>query len=184
MILPLLALLPLSAFANPLPGANDRLLQFSSDAISAGASLSSLVSGGVKTNTRWSFSDCGEPDDAIIIEELTVNPDPPQAGKTLTIDATGLVQTEIKEGSYANVLVKLGLIKILNKTFDICEELENANSTLRCPIQPGRYTIQQSVELPKEIPKAKFLVSARAFTQDDEPMACADIMIDFMIGHN
>lgn len=29
----------------------------------------------------------------------------------------------MQEGSYADVVVKLGLIKLLTKRFDICEEL-------------------------------------------------------------
>lgn len=56
----------------------------------------------------------------------------------------------------------------------------NANATLQCPIQPGHYDIIQTVELPREIPRAKFTVEARAFTQTDDDMACANIMIDFM----
>lgn len=31
----------------------------------------------------------------------------------------------------------------------------NANATLQCPVQPGDYTIVQTVDLPREIPKGK-----------------------------
>ena len=89
-------------------------------------------------------------------------------------------------------MVKLGLIKILTKRFDVCEELRGANATLQCPVKPGDYDIVQTVDLPAEIPKgaflglqisltrpAKFLVQARAFTQaPTAPMACADIIIN------
>ncbi|GAA99376.1 uncharacterized protein L969DRAFT_47873 [Mixia osmundae IAM 14324] len=147
----------------------------------AADSLSHLGSqGDVRTNTIWSFIDCGTEKDAVELESLAVSPDPPQAGKNLTVTATGTVKTMIDEGAYADVLVKLGYIKLLTKRFDVCEELDKANATLQCPVEEGRYTIVQTVELPREIPKAKFIVQVRAFTQDDAPMACADIMIDFL----
>ena len=75
-----------------------------------------------------------------------------------------------QDGAYADVTVKLGLIKLLQKQFDICEEAyvllyfcrgeaneisANANSTVQCPVKPANYKISQTVELPKEIPKGK-----------------------------
>jgi hypothetical protein len=79
-------------------------------------------------------------------------------------------------GAYANVTVKIGFIKLLQKQFDICEEAcvlscvtwllpnagphpsENANATLRCPVQSDDYVIVQTVALPKEIPKGKSIL--------------------------
>jgi len=140
------------------------------------------TSDGVHANTVWSFTDCGLPTDAIEIKSLSVDPDPPKAGHKLTIYASGKVKQLIDEGAYADVVVKLGLIKLLTKRFDICEELRTNNATLQCPVEPGEYDIVQTVDLPREIPKAKFIVQTRAFTQPPEEadMACADIAIDFL----
>lgn len=75
-----------------------------------------------------------------------------------------------------------------------------ANATLQCPITPDDYEIVQTVELPNEIPRgtdpssippmraaltgtappAKFIVDAKVFTQDDEPAACINLMINFL----
>jgi hypothetical protein len=102
-----------------------------------------------------------------------VSPDPPQPGQNLTVKVTGLVKEVIEvcriiisliaprmltlhltqDGAYADVTVKLGLIKLLKKEFDLCEEAQNANMTVQCPVEAGTYTIEQTVELPKEIPK-------------------------------
>lgn len=69
--------------------------------------------------------------------------------------------------------VKLGLVKLLQKRFDICQEAwvltissflfanrflmlkrsREADATVRCPVAPGSHTIEQKVKLPKEIPK-------------------------------
>ncbi|KAK4057539.1 hypothetical protein OIO90_001608 [Microbotryomycetes sp. JL221] len=158
------------------------------------------------TMTRWDWSDCGEPTDVIQIKDVRISPDPPKPGKNLTVYASGTVNSLIDQGAYADVTVKLGLIKLLTKRFDVCEELDNANSTLQCPIQPNDYSIEQTVALPAEIPRgklqscfcrdsevradhfsilmlstAKFQVSARVFTQDEKPAACIDLWINFLL---
>lgn len=79
-----------------------------------------------------------------------------------------------QEGAYVEVIVKLGLIKLLTKRFDFCEEAyvrislftidlltfhllhsRNANSSVQCPVQPGPYEVQHTVALPKEVPRGK-----------------------------
>lgn len=42
----------------------------------------------------------------------------------------------IQEGAYADVVVKLGLVKLLTKTFDICEE-----AYVICPVQQVYATV-------------------------------------------
>lgn len=108
----------------------------------------------------------------------------------------------MQEGSYADVLVKLGLIKLLQRRFDICEEAcvsalslscptdadlgllglrpffsDNANASLTCPVKPGQYTLTQTVELPKEIPRAKFAIDVLGVTAEDEDMLCLKLYI-------
>lgn len=56
------------------------------------------------------------------MKSLTVKPDPPRPGEPLEITAKADVLEVIDEGAYANVLVKLGLVKLLQKRFDVCEE--------------------------------------------------------------
>ena len=50
---------------------------------------------------------------------------------------------------------------------------------IKCPVEPGDYAITQTVELPKEIPPAKFLVNVNAYTKDDEDMLCLQLRVDF-----
>lgn len=33
----------------------------------------------------------------------------------------------------------------------------NANATVQCPVEPGPYSVKQTVELPKEIPHGQYL---------------------------
>ncbi|CCA74493.1 related to phosphatidylglycerol/phosphatidylinositol transfer protein [Serendipita indica DSM 11827] len=128
---------------------------------------------------RWSYEDCGSPDDLIELHSISIKPDPPKPGEDLEVTAKGYVKQTLDEGTYADVLVKIGLIKLLQKRFDVCEEARNANATIQCPVEPGEYTVVQTVSLPKEIPPAKFSVNVRAYSPDDEDAVCVNIKVDF-----
>ncbi|KAJ6503436.1 ML domain-containing protein [Mycena vitilis] len=128
----------------------------------------------------WQYVDCGLPSNPVQIDSIELFPDPPLPGHDLTVTVKALVTDVIEEGASADVVVKLGLIKLLQKTFDVCEEARNANATIACPVEPGLHTVVQTVALPKEIPKAKFVVLVRGFTVAEEDMLCLDLKIDFM----
>ncbi|KAF8688433.1 hypothetical protein RHS03_09445, partial [Rhizoctonia solani] len=131
----------------------------------------------------WSYTDCGLPTDAVQVKSIKLSPDPPQIGKDLTITARGVVTRKIEDGAYADVTVKLGLVKLLHKEFDVCEEARKNNVTIQCPVEPGEYEIVQTVQLPKETPRAKFIVDVKGFTSDealDVDLACLRLQVDFL----
>ncbi|KAG9080917.1 Phosphatidylglycerol/phosphatidylinositol transfer protein, partial [Ceratobasidium sp. 370] len=138
----------------------------------------------ISVNTRWTWTDCGSPGDVVHIKSIEVSPDPPQPGKDLTVTVNAFADEVIEEGAYADVTVKLGLIKLLKKEFDICQEARSANATIQCPIAAGDHKVVQTVALPKEIPRAKFAVLAQGYSVDDADLMCVKIDIDFMLGHN
>ncbi|CAE7096953.1 unnamed protein product [Rhizoctonia solani] len=138
----------------------------------------------VFTQSRWSWTDCGLPSDGVHIKSIEVTPDPPKPGQDLTVKVIATSDKEITEGAYADVTVKLGLIKLLKKQFDICEEARNANATIQCPIKGGDHEVVQTVALPREIPRAKFMVDVKGYTADDEDLVCVKLNVDFMLGHN
>ncbi|WVF69237.1 phosphatidylglycerol/phosphatidylinositol transfer protein [Kwoniella sp. CBS 6097] len=153
------------------------------DLVSGGkgnAASATAKDGEVRIFDSWSYVDCGLATDAVQLKSISVSPDPPVPGKNLTVSVEADVIKTIDDGAYADVTVKLGLIKLLHKQFDVCEEAENANATVQCPVKPGPYSVKQTVELPKEIPKAKFSVQVRGYTSDDEDMVCLDLFVDFM----
>ncbi|KAG1757488.1 ML domain-containing protein [Suillus lakei] len=128
----------------------------------------------------WSWHDCGSPTDVVQLKSITLSPDPPKPGQDLTVTAVGTAQRRIEDGASADVVVKLGLIKLLTRTFDVCDEARNANATIQCPVEEGDYTVVQTVALPKEIPQAKFTVGVKGYTVDDEDMLCLDLQVNFM----
>lgn len=76
--------------------------------------------------------------------------------------------------------MKLGLVKILQKQFDICEELRNRDIEPKCPIAPGDYTIVRTQNLPKDIPRAVFNVNVQAYTAEDDDLGCLSARVDLM----
>src|SRR5438477_9947125 len=89
-------------------------------------------------------------DDLVDIKYINLTPNPPQAGKNLTIEAMGILKQDVEEGSYANFEVKYGFIKLLTGTADLCEKA--AEVDLECPLKKGKVKVQKLVELPSQIP--------------------------------
>jgi len=79
-----------------------------------------------------------------------------------------------------DVTVKIGLIKLLHKQFDVCEEARNSDVDIKCPIEKGEYNVTQTVALPKEIPPAKFVVEVKGYTADERDLVCVNLKVDFM----
>ncbi|PKX88812.1 uncharacterized protein P174DRAFT_67691 [Aspergillus novofumigatus IBT 16806] len=127
----------------------------------------------------WAYTNCGTLDDIIQLKSISLNPDPPSAGKPLEVKLTGTVTDIIGEGAYMDVVVKLGRIKILKTTFDICETFRDYNTTIQCPVKPGSYEVTHTADLPREIPQAKFDIDALGFTANEEDMLCLKIQADF-----
>lgn len=126
------------------------------------------------------FVYCGTPDDIFQFDgEIKVTPEIVKPGAEVTIEAEGTLSQDLEDGTYAKVLVKLGLIKIISKTFDLCEELRKDNNEIQCPINRGKVVIKQTVQLPKEIPPGKFSVQALVFSANDDDVTCLNVVADF-----
>ncbi|KAK7046331.1 ML domain-containing protein [Favolaschia claudopus] len=126
-----------------------------------------LTEGSRLVADSWGYDDCGDPSDSVQLKSITVDLE---------------VVDTVTEGAIADVTVKAGRIKLLHKIFDICEEARNANASVSCPVEPGEYSIVQTVELPKEVPKLKYVINVRGYTSDDddaEPMACVDLTVQW-----
>jgi len=138
-----------------------------------------LLGNSVHTTKGWEYAVCGA-DEIVEIKSIEVYPDPPQPGQNLTVKVKGYVHKVIEEGAYVDVTVKLGLIKLLHKTFDVCEEARKSDADIQCPVEKGEYDVSQTVALPKEIPPAKFVVEVKGYTVDDEDMVCVNLKVDFL----
>ncbi|KAK4165244.1 putative Phosphatidylglycerol/phosphatidylinositol transfer protein precursor [Cladorrhinum sp. PSN259] len=123
------------------------------------------------------YCDADRGDDIIDLEKVTLTPNPPEAGTTLIIEATGTVKEDIEEGAYVNLTVKYGYIRLINTQADLCKEMKNVEMT--CPIEKGKITITKSVDLPKEIPPGKYTVFADVYNNNDEHITCLTAVVTF-----
>lgn len=105
-------------------------------------------------------------------------------GQDLTIKVKFRAPKVIENGATADILVKMGLVKFLKISVDICEELRDKNATMQCPIEAGEHTFEHTTLLPKEIPRTKFFIDISGFTAEDENMFCTNFAVDFMTRHS
>lgn len=111
------------------------------------------------------------------IEYIKVDPNPPEKGKNLTIEASGTLKKQVDEGAFVEVDVRYGYIRLVNEKFDLCEQIEHVD--MECPLEKGPQTIKKVVELPNEVPPGRYLVNARAFTKEEELITCLSATVDF-----
>lgn len=77
------------------------------------------------------------------------------SGHELVIQANGTVKKTIRQGAYIKLVVKYGLIKLLSRDVDLCEQIGEVD--LKCPVEPGDRIISKTVDLPREIPPVSCL---------------------------
>ncbi|KAG6381244.1 hypothetical protein JVT61DRAFT_5648 [Boletus reticuloceps] len=148
------------------------LTVFASVALAGPSAEQQVLTGSpVRLAEKWTYRDCDKIDQ--------ISPDPPKPGHDLTVTVSATAVGTIEEGAYADVSVKLGRIKLLTKTFDVCEEARNANATVQCPVQEGDYEVSQTVALPGEIPPAKFNIDVKGYTHDDDDLLCLSLIVNF-----
>jgi len=116
-------------------------------------------------------------DDILTIDHVNLKPNPPAAGQTLTIEASGIFNETVEEGAYVNLQVKYGLIRLINQKADLCDQIKNVD--LECPIEKGKVVLTKDVDLPNEIPPGKYTVLADVYTVDDRKITCLQTQITF-----
>lgn len=126
----------------------------------------------------WTYVDAGMPEYPFQLRSITVSPDPPEPGKDLEYTIRGQLAAPLAEGAYVDVQVRLGLVKLLTRRLDLCEELRRLG--VKTPMPAGDFELVRKVALPREIPQAKFKISANGYTANDEDLFDVNIFVDFM----
>ncbi|KAF2167398.1 hypothetical protein M409DRAFT_22209 [Zasmidium cellare ATCC 36951] len=126
---------------------------------------------------RFSWTDLGLPEDILQISKLTIDPDALETGTNYTITHTGTLSADLEEGATVDLTIKLGLIKLLATTIDLCD---NEYLKLECPVAKGEVSwTTESAMLPREVPKAKFKIQAVGLTAEDEDLFSVEAEVDF-----
>ncbi|KAJ2236586.1 Phosphatidylglycerol/phosphatidylinositol transfer protein [Coemansia sp. RSA 1286] len=110
--------------------------------------------------------DVSEVDDLIDIKYVDLEPEQPKRSTPVHINALAYVKDHI-DSATANVKVKYGFITLLNRNYDLCQELKtNLNKT--CPVDEGPIEVSVDVDIPGFIPPGWFHLEATAWRDSDE----------------
>ncbi|WTC75278.1 ML domain-containing protein [Streptomyces anulatus] len=110
--------------------------------------------------TTWRYTDIGRDTDPLIINSITATPDAPQPGSPWKLAINATVLETIKEGAYLDVTVKLGLINLLQKRYDLFECLNGKHPEIPLtlddkqvgPIEKGKVDMTLALNLKREVP--------------------------------
>ncbi|KAJ2655959.1 hypothetical protein IWW48_005277 [Coemansia sp. RSA 1200] len=94
--------------------------------------------------------DISEDDDIVDIEYVTLDPEKPKRSSPVHLNALAHIKEPIAAAT-ANVRVKYGFLTLLNRNYNLCEELKsNLNKT--CPVDKGPIEVDIDVDIPGFIP--------------------------------
>ncbi|KAK7728176.1 Phosphatidylglycerol/phosphatidylinositol transfer protein [Botryosphaeria dothidea] len=121
---------------------------------------------------------CEDPaNNLLTIDDVDLAPNPPEAGKTLSIKATGTLEKDVEEGAKVRLQVKYGLITLIKQEASLCDYVKEVD--LECPLKKGDLKLTKDVDLPKEIPPGKYTVLADVFTKDNDKITCLTATVQF-----
>ncbi|KAJ3193771.1 Phosphatidylglycerol/phosphatidylinositol transfer protein, partial [Irineochytrium annulatum] len=121
------------------------------------------------TTFDGSVTSCGTEEDIFQPTRIELIPDPPKRGASLTVIVEGDLTEDVTEGAHAYVQVKLGVIKLVDKRMELCDEIGEIGR--ECPVEKGRQEIEHTVDVPREVPPVRMFrvqvtsISARLYVR-------------------
>ncbi|KAJ1735186.1 hypothetical protein LPJ61_000680 [Coemansia biformis] len=133
--------------------------------LSGGAAVAREGSGKNRTLNDI-IRDVSEEEDLLNIDYVKLDPEHPKRGTAVHLNALAYVKDRI-ESATANIKVKYGFITLLNRNYDLCQELKtNLNRT--CPVDAGPIEVNVDVDIPGFIPPGWFHLDATAWRDSDQ----------------
>ncbi|KAK3113296.1 Phosphatidylglycerol/phosphatidylinositol transfer protein [Teratosphaeriaceae sp. CCFEE 6253] len=149
---------------------------------SSGPAISPNADGSLSVPGDNPLQHCADPkDDVLTIDAVDLSPNPPKAGQTLSITASGKLHKDVEAGAKIHLQVKYGLITIIRQEADLCDTV--AKVDLECPLHKDKETkLAKDVDLPKEIPPGKYTVVADVLSKDGDKITCLTATVEFKRG--
>ncbi|TGB10002.1 ML domain-containing protein [Streptomyces sp. MZ04] len=138
--------------------------------------------------TSWSYEDAGRPTDPLQIRSLSPTPEEPKPGSQWKVAIKAEAEETIGSGAYFDLTCKLGMVKLLRKRYDLfaCLRGEYPEIPLTLDagapegsIDKGSVEMTLALDLPREVPQAKFKIEAIGYTADDDDLCHLVIDVDF-----
>jgi len=94
------------------------------------------------------YSECSGSPKKLGIDSVTLNPDPPQAGKDLAVVLTGKNDVGVSDGAKAVLSIKMFGVVLAKIPFNVCTQMG-----ITCPVPPGtEWTGKISYPIPSAAP--------------------------------
>jgi len=123
------------------------------------------------------WSDCGDSSDHFTIGTVKITPDPPQAGKNLSVIATGTLDETVTSGSLY-IELNYGPVTILNTTYNLCSMIGGLG--ISCPLNQGTVDLGVREFIPSEAPHGKYTGLVILNDQSNSQITC--IKLAFTMG--
>lgn len=127
-------------------------------------------------SNAWSWEWCDDVDAEsylVRVNSVELQPDPPVMGQNLTFHGAGSLSGRVAQGSYVDVNVYLGFLRLYAERMDLCEVLRENHVEVQCPMEPGQYNITHVIEMPKtRVPPIPFRFRVLGISQDKQKIAC------------
>lgn len=108
---------------------------------------------------------------------MDLSPNPPTPGANLSITAAGTFSKDVEPGAKVFLQVKYGLITLIKQEADLCDQIGNID--LSCPLKKGPMEFKKSVQIPQQVPKGKYSVTADVYTVEKEKVTCLESTVFF-----
>ncbi|KAH9824494.1 phosphatidylglycerol/phosphatidylinositol transfer protein-like [Teratosphaeria destructans] len=146
--------------------------------------ISPNVDGSLSVPGENPLQHCEDPkDDILDLKSVDLDPNPPKAGNTLKIAATGQLSKDVEEGAKIHLTIKYGLITIIRQEVDLCENAGKLD--IECPLEKDEEVkLTKEVDLPSQIPPGKYTVVADVYTKSEEKVTCLTATVEFKRGGN
>ncbi|WFC93613.1 hypothetical protein MBRA1_000234 [Malassezia brasiliensis] len=129
----------------------------------------------------FSWTQCGGDNFSVRVESIELSPEVPERGRNLTVHGKGTLSRRADFGSYVDVTVRVGFLRIFWQRVDICGVLRENDVEVQCPAEPGHYDVVHTVELPSQIPPAKYNIHIEGKNHEARPLACLDLTVSFPV---
>ena len=125
---------------------------------------------------------CDEEKNTLTVHSVSIDPNPPQKGQKLTVTLVVSLSSPVDRGAQLWILVKYMRIKLLERTFDMCQELDNAGDKvpLKCPVlEQSETKWTYSVDLPAEILNGVYSIDLKIRDHTGAQVICANAVMTF-----
>lgn len=138
------------------------------------------------------WKNCGAPDDLFQLDSLALSPDPPMRGANLRVLVKGNLSESLVGDENINLVIKLGVLTIIERNANLCEELNKAtiargdygalsDELPKCPIEKGAFLLDYSRMIPNEVPPVSDMIQQCIKPSSTAPHRNASFFLSMII---